>query len=104
MNPNSSNPLQISAIVGDEITRDKDDRIMQVVVMELKVALGTITESNECSGNEKAGDAEEDTLEFFVHDKNARCHKRVRIGSDPADLLQEQGPEEPVVSLTSNQP
>jgi hypothetical protein len=33
-----------------------------------------------------------------------RGHKRVRVGSDPTDLLKEQGPEEPVVSSTSKQP
>ena len=103
MNPSSSNPLQISATIGDEVARDKDHRIMQVVVVELEVALGIIIESDECSSSEKASDAEEDTLEFFVHDKSTRSHKRVRVGSDPADLLQEQGLQELVVSSTSKQ-
>ena len=45
--------------------------------MELKVALETVIESDERSGNEKANDAKENTLEFFVHDESARGHKRV---------------------------
>jgi hypothetical protein len=104
VNPSSSNPLQISATVGDAVGRDKDDNIMQVVVVELKVAPGTVIESIERGGSEKARDAEEDTLEFFVDEESARGHKRVRVGSDPTDLLKEQGPEEPVVSSTSKQP
>jgi hypothetical protein len=72
-----------------------------VVVVELKVALGIVIESDERGGSEKAGDVEEDTLEFFIDYESARGHKRVRVGSVLADLLKEQGPEEPVVSSTS---
>jgi hypothetical protein len=101
VNPSSSNPLQISAIVGDAVGRDKDDNIMQAMVMELKVALETVIESNERGGSEKGGDADEDTLEFDVDDESPRGHKRVRVGFDPADLLKGQCPQEPVVSSTS---
>ena len=75
MNPSSSNPLQISATVGDAVERDKDDNIMQAVVMELKVAPGTVIESNDRGSSEKGGDADEDTLECDVDDESPRCHK-----------------------------
>ena len=71
--------------------------------MELKVALETTIKSDKCSGSKKVDDAEEDSLEFFVHDESTRGHKRVQVGSDPTDLLQGQGPREPIVSLTSKQ-
>jgi hypothetical protein len=77
---------------------------MTTLGMELKVAPGTIIESVECGGSGKARDAEEETLEFFINEESVRGHKRVRVGSDPTDLLKEQGPEEPVVSSTSKQP
>jgi hypothetical protein len=37
VNPSSSNPLQISATVGDAVGRDKDDNIMQAVGMDMVV-------------------------------------------------------------------
>jgi hypothetical protein len=77
LNPSSSNSLQVSATVGNTVGRDKDDNIMQAVVMELKVAPGTVIKSDEHGGSEKGGDADEDTLEFDVDDKSLRGHKRV---------------------------
>ena len=75
VNPSLSNPLQMSGTVEYEVGRGKDDRIMQAVVVELKVALGTVIKSDKRSGSEKADDGEEDSLEFFVHDESTSGHK-----------------------------
>ena len=71
--------------------------------MELKVAPRIVIKSHNHSGSEKVDDIEEDNLEFFVHDESASSHKWVWVGFALVDLLQEQGPEEPVISSTGKQ-
>ena len=101
-NPRLSNPLQCSGTAGDEVARGEDDKVIKSVIVELKMTPGTVIKSGVLCDRAETTDAEEDSLEFTLDDGTASGHEQV--GSDQAGLLEGRGPQEPVVSLTGEQP